>query len=508
MKKPKKIAVIGSGFGGLSAAIRLAAKGNDVTIYEKLDHWGGRAYQYTIEGFKFDGGPTVITAPHQYEELFQLAGKKKEDYMTLVPLDPFYRIFNEKNEHFDYWRDQHKTEKEIEKFSPGDVDGYRKFIKGIAAIFTWFHPFTERSFHSFASFATIFPHVIKTGTWRSMYGFAAKFVKNGFIRRVCSFHPLLIGGNPFDTPSIYGLIIQFEKEWGVHYGIGGTGAIVNGLGKLFLDCGGKIQFNTEVKEIIIKDKKACGVQLSNGTEINSDEVICNGDVAFAINNLIAPNNLPFQLKTWMNSMEYSNSLVVIYFGTKIAYEDSALQHHNLILSDKYKELMEDIFSKKELGKEMGLYLHMPSRTDKTISPEACGSFYVLSLVPNLKGKTNWEKTLPSYVEKVMMFLEDNYLPNLRSNIIAQHVVSPIDFQKRLNSHLGAAFSVKPSMMQSGFFRPQVKSGFFDNLYFVGAGVHPGAGVPAVMASGKIAANTIDGQEVIGVSDELKLAGLN
>jgi phytoene desaturase len=184
MRKPKKIAVIGSGFGGLSAAIRLAAKGNDVTIYEKLDHWGGRAYQYTIDGFKFDGGPTVITAPHQYEELFQLAGKKKEDYMTLVPLDPFYRIFNEKNQHFDYWRDQHKTEKEIEKFSPGDVDGYRKFIKGIAAIFNWFHPFTERSFHSFGSFAKIFPHVIKTGTWRSMYGFAAKFVKNSFIRRV------------------------------------------------------------------------------------------------------------------------------------------------------------------------------------------------------------------------------------------------------------------------------------------------------------------------------------
>ena len=491
MHRKKRIAVIGSGFGGLSAAIRLAAKGHDVTIYEKLDNWGGRAYQYEVNGFKFDGGPTVITAPHQYDELFELAGKRREDYMTLVPLDPYYRIFNKDNRYFDYWRDSKRTEAEIAKFSPADVEGYKKFLQGTTDIFNWFHPFTEKSFHSFGEFSKIFPKVIGSGTWRSMYGYAAQFVKDDFIRQVCSFHPLLVGGNPFDTPSIYGLIIQFEKEWGVHYGMGGTGAIVNGLGKLFLDCGGKIHFNTEVKEIIIKNKKACGVRLMDGSAEVADEVVCNGDIAFACKNLIAAEHMPFALKAWLGSMEYSNSLVVIYFGTDRTYEESPLQHHNLVLGDRYKDLMGDIFKRKSIGRELGLYLHMPSRTDPTISPEGCGSFYVLSLVPNLSGKIDWNDMMPSYTDKVLGFLQEQYLPDLKSHIIAQHSVSPLNFQNRLNSHLGAAFSVKPSMMQSGYFRPQVKSGFFNNLYFVGAGVHPGAGVPAVMASGKIAANTID-----------------
>lgn len=496
MEKRKRIAVIGSGFGGLSAAIRLAAKGHDVTIYEKLDHWGGRAYQYEVNGFKFDGGPTVLTAPHQYDELFELAGKRREDYMTMVPLDPYYRIFNKDNQFFDYWRNSEKAEAEIAKFSPNDVEGYKKFLKGTVDIFNWFHPFTEKSFHSFSSFSKIFPQVLSSGTWRSMYGYAAQFVKDDFIRQVCSFHPLLVGGNPFDTPSIYGLIIQFEKEWGVHYGIGGTGAVVNGLGKLFLDCGGKIHFNTEVKEILIKNKKACGVRLMDGSAESADEVICNGDIAFACKNLIAPTHMPIALKTWINTMEHSNSLVVIYFGTKRTYAESPLQHHNLILGENYKALMRDIFSTKSIGKELGLYLHMPSRTDPTIAPPGCGSFYVLSLVPNLSGKTDWNSLMPSYTDKVLGFLQENYLPDLKANIVAQHAISPLDFKHRLNSHLGAAFSIKPSMMQSGYFRPQVKSGFFDNLYFVGAGVHPGAGVPAVMASGKIAANTIDSENPV------------
>lgn len=491
MEKRKKIVVIGSGFGGLSAAIRLAAKGHDVTIFEKLDQWGGRAYQYNVNGFKFDGGPTVITAPYQYDELFDLAGKSREDYIKLVPLDPFYRIFNEEQKPFDYWRDSSRAEQEIAKFNPSDVEGYKKFIKGTTDIFNWFHPFTEKSFHHFSSFAKIFPHVISSGTWRSMYGYASQFIKDDFLKQVCSFHPLLVGGNPFDTPSIYGLIIQFEKEWGIHYGIGGTGAIVDGLGNLFLDCGGKIHFNTEVREIIIKNKKACGVRLFDGSSEYADEVICNGDVAFAYKHLIPSQSVPLSLKTWINTMEYSNSLVVLYFGTKVPYEDSPLRHHNLILGNPYKELMRDVFKRKIVGDRLGLYVHMPSRTDKTISPEGCGSFYVLSLVPNLSGKINWEEVFPEYKEKVMGFLQQNYLPNLKSNIIAEHHINPLDFKNRLNSHLGAAFSIKPSMMQSGYFRPQVKSAYFEHLYFVGAGVHPGAGVPAVMASGKIAANDID-----------------
>lgn len=489
----KKIAVIGSGFEGLSAAIRLAAKGHNVTIYEKRDKPGGRAYQYDVSGFRFDGGPTVITAPHMFDELFELAGRRREDYMKLVPLDPFYRIFNEHGEHFNYWRNKEQAEAEVARFSPGDVEGYKQFIKGTTDIFNWFHPFTEKSFPTFSSFARIFPHVISSGTWRSMYGYAAQFVKDDFMRRVCSFHPLLVGGNPFDTPSIYGLIIQFEKEWGIHYAIGGTGAIVNALCQLFFELGGTIRLNTEISEIVIRDKKAVGVKLPDGFVETADEVICNGDIAFTYDKLINPTHVPASMKLWMRNLQYSNSLVVIYFGTRKRYLDSPLSHHNLILGREYRELLKDIFGKKKLSRELGLYLHMPSRTDPTIAPKDCESFYVLSLVPNLDGGHNWRKIMPTYTDRLLDFLEQRYLPDLKSNIIAQHSIDPVHFRDTLNSYKGAAFSIKPSMMQSGFFRPQVRSKYFGNLYFVGAGVHPGAGVPAVMASGKIAATEIDPQ---------------
>jgi len=491
MCHPKKIVVIGSGFGALSAAIRLAAKGHNVSIYEKLDKPGGRAYQYELNGFLFDGGPTVITAPHQYDELFELAGKKREDYINLKPLDPFYRIFDGNGEQFNYWRDQSKTEEEIRRIAPEEIKGYRGFMKGVTNIFNWFHPFTEKSFPSLFGFLRIFPQVFKTGTWRSMYHYAAHFIKNDFIRKVASFHPLLVGGNPFDTPSIYGLIIQFEKQWGIHYCEGGTGAIVKALCRLFEECGGKIVLNAEVDEIIMQHRQAKGIRLKNGEKIDADEVICNGDVAFAHRHYISSNKIPTATKWWFNNLQYSNSLVVIYFGTKNNYENCQLAHHNLILGNAYSELMQDIFKRKILPRELGLYLHMPTRTDTTIAPDGCASFYVLSLVPNLSGKINWKDIEEEYVDKVLGYLEKHYLPGLKENILVKHVVTPLHFQDKLNSYKGAAFSIKPSMMQSGYFRPQVKSKLFENLYFVGAGVHPGAGVPAVMASGKIAAREIE-----------------
>ncbi len=490
MLKKQNIAVIGSGFGALSAAIRLVSQGHNVTIYEKLDKPGGRAYQYELNGFKFDGGPTVITAPHQYDELFELAGKKREDYLTFVPLDPFYRIFNGNGDHFNYWRDQDKTEQEIARFSPSDIQGYRIFLNKMNAIFEWFHPFTEKSFSTLFSFLRIFPYVFKTGTWRSMYSFASMHVKNDFIRKILSFHPLLIGGNPFDTPSIYGLIIGFEKEWGVHYCLGGTGAIVNALCRVFEDSGGTIKLNTEVSRLLIEKNRISGLCLANGSVVKTDSVVCNGDIAFCYKHLIPHENLPRALNLWLNNIQYSNSLVVIYFGTKKKYTDSRLSHHNLILGNDYKKFMKDVFSRKKMPRELGLYLHMPSATDPSIAPEGCESFYVLSLVPNLDGKIKWAEIIDDYTDKILNFLEENYLPDLKENIIVQHTVSPLHFASTLNSFKGAAFSIKPSMAQSGYFRPQVKSKWFKDLYFVGAGVHPGAGVPAVMASGKIAAADI------------------
>jgi phytoene desaturase len=487
----KKIIVIGSGFGGLSAAIRLATFGHEVTLFEKRDKLGGRGYQYEINGFKFDGGPTVITAPYMFDELFAEAGKKREDYFQLKPLDPFYRIFNEKGEAFNYWRSVPEAMQEVAKFSPDDAEGYKKFVDSTVGIFEKFHPYTEKAFQNLPEFLKIMPDVFRLGVWRNMYSYASQYIKDEFIRRVCSFHPLLVGGNPFDTPSIFALIIQFEREWGVHFGVGGTGAIIAGLGKLLTDLGGKIHLNTEVKEIVIKNKKAVGIKLADDTFVEADEVVCNGDIAFAYKNLISNQNRPAWVDVWLDNLQYSNSLVVIYFGTKKRYLDSKLAYHNIILGTRYKALLKDIFDKKTLTDDFSLYLHMPSIADSSIAPEGCEAFYVLALVPHLDAKVDWNAIAPVYTDKVLGFLEENYLPDLRNNIIAQHHIDPLHFRDTLNSHKGAAFSVKPSMIQTGYFRPQNKSRVFENLYFVGAGTHPGAGVPAVIASGKIAANYIN-----------------
>lgn len=491
MKKEKEIVVIGGGFGGLSAAIRLLAAGHRVTLYDKRDKLGGRGYQYEVNGFKFDGGPTVITAPYMFDELFALGDRRREDYFDLIPLDPFYRIFNEKGEAYNYYRDLEKAKAEVGRFSPGDVQGFENFVNSTVEVFKRFHPYTEKPFLNFSDMVKIMPDMIKTGTYLPMYHYAAKYVKDDFIRRICSFHPLLVGGNPFDTPSIFGLIIQFEKEWGVHYARGGTGAIAAALGRLFEEMGGNLQLNTEVEEILIENGRASGIRLADGTVQRADAVVSNADVAFTYKNMIAKKHRPKKADLYIDNLEYSNSLVVIYFGTKRRYLDSKLAHHNIILGKRYKGLLKDIFRAKSLPEDFSLYLHMPTITDESIAPEGCESFYVLSLVPHLDANIDWKEIGPEYNRRILNFLEENYLPDLQSNIIAQHSIDPIHFRDTLNSHKGAAFSVKPSLLQSGWMRPHNQSSFFEGLYFAGAGTHPGAGVPAVIASGKIAAELID-----------------
>ncbi|MEM6376754.1 MAG: phytoene desaturase family protein, partial [Bacteroidota bacterium] len=334
------------------------------------------------------------------------------------------------------------------------------------------------------------------------YHYASRFVKDEFLRRICSFHPLLIGGSPFNTPAIFDLIIQFEKEWGIHYARGGTGAIVQALVQLFKEIGGRIELSTEVAEITIKDGQAKGVQLADGRIHQADVVVCNGDVPFAYKHLINKKNRPAKVDMYIDNLAFSNSLVVIYFGTKRRYLDSKISHNNIILNKYYKRLLRRIFKGKPLSDEHCLYLHMPTKTDSSIAPEGCESFYVLSLVPHLDADINWDKIGEAYNDQILGFLEKNYLPDLRENIIAQHSINPVHFRDTLNSYKGAAFSVKPSLVQSGWMRPHSKSTFFDNLYFVGAGTHPGAGVPAVIASGKIAANMID--PVAGRTPEVAL----
>lgn len=490
-KKFNEIIVIGGGFGGLSAAIRLASAGHKVTLYDKRDKLGGRGYQYEIDGFKFDGGPTVITAPYMFDELFAMGSKKREDYFDLIPLDPFYRIFNEKGEAYNYYKDINRAKSEIARFSPKDVEGFERFVQSTVEVFRRFHPYTEKPFLQFSDMLKIMPDMIKTGTYLPMHQYASRFVKDDFVRRICSFHPLLVGGNPFDTPSIFGLIIQFEKEWGVHYARGGTGAIVSALGRLFQEMGGTLRLGTEVNEILIENGKATGIQLEDGSVHKADAIVSNADVAFTYKNMIAKKNRPRKVDWYFDNLQYSNSLVVIYFGTKRRYLDSKLAHHNIILGKRYKGLLKDIFRAKTLPEDFSLYLHMPTITDESIAPEGCESFYVLSLVPHLDANINWKEAGPEYNDRILSFLQENYLPNLKSNIIAQHSIDPIHFKNTLNSHKGAAFSVKPSLLQSGWMRPHNKSAFYENLYFAGAGTHPSAGVPAVIASGKIAAELID-----------------
>lgn len=337
----------------------------------------------------------------------------------------------------------------------------------------------------------IMPDVIRLRAFLGAHRFASQYIKDPFLRRVASFHPLLVGGNPFDTPSIYTLIVQFERQWGVHYAIGGTGAIVRALGRLFNELGGKIHLNNEVDEILVHERRVTGIRLANGEQHNADVVISNGDVAFTYRYLIPEQYRKKYTNRRIDRLKYSMSLFVIYFGTKRRYLDSQLHHHNIITNQRYRDLLREIFSNAPLPEDFSLYLHMPTITDESIAPPGCESFYVLSPVPTLASGTDWSKMARPYRDKILQFLEDHYLPDLQANIIAEHYIDPLHFQSTLNSYQGAAFSVRPSLLQSAWLRPHNRSEEFENLYFVGAGTHPGAGVPAVLASGKIAANLID-----------------
>ncbi|MCU0507526.1 MAG: phytoene desaturase family protein [Anaerolineae bacterium] len=499
----KRIIVIGSGFGGLGAACRLAAKGHDVTLYEKRDKLGGRAYQYDINGFKFDGGPTVMTVPDFFDEIYTEAGRKREDYFKLTPLDPFYRIFNDEGRAFNYWHGTDETIEEIRKFNPADVDGYRKYVRLTEEVFRSFNGLTDRPFLQLTDMLKIMPDIIRLQAFLGTYTHVARYIKDDFLRRVFSFHPLLVGGNPFDTPSVYTLVAQFEKQWGVHYAIGGTGAAVAGLGKLFTDLGGKIYLDSEITEIVTNGRQAVGVRLPDGTVDTADVIISNGDVAHTYRYLIPEQYRRKYTNRKIDRMAYSMSLVVIYFGTKRRYLDSKFHHHNIILNKRYKGLLSDIFAARELPEDFSLYLHMPTITDESIAPAGTESFYVLAPVPHLDSGTDWKATAKPYRDRVMRYLEDNYLPGLGGEIIAEHMIDPLHFRDTLNSYKGAAFSVRPSLMQLAWFRPHNRSEEFDNLYFVGAGTHPGAGVPAVLASGKIAAELIDPEPVRQGARELK-----
>lgn len=491
MTKAQKIVVIGSGFGGLASAIRLSAQGHQVDLYEQRDQLGGRAYVYRINGFTFDGGPTVITAPFLFDELFELVGRKREDYFQLVPLDPFYRIFDSTGRSFNYNGNLEFTLKQIAARSPGDQQGYQRFLQSTKAIFEkGFVELADQPFLHVSDMLKVAPDLIKLQSYKSVYAYVSQYIQDEFLRRAFSFHPLLVGGNPFDTSSIYAMIHYLEREWGVHYALGGTGSIVESLGRLLRELGGKIHLNCGVNEILVEGRHVTGVRLEDGTIRKADVLVSNADVAYTYRNMIAARHRKVFTDSRLAHMKYSMSLFVLYFGTRKEYKDSGLAHHNIIFSDRYQGLLEDIFDRKVLADDFSLYLHMPTLTDPSLAPEGHELFYVLSPVPNLKAGVDWQKTGSEYRERILKFLEANYLPGLRENLVVTHSIDPLHFQNTLNSYLGAGFSFQPLLTQSAWFRPHNRSEEFENLYFTGAGTHPGAGLPGVISSAKIVSNLV------------------
>jgi phytoene desaturase len=486
-----KVIVIGSGFGGLGAAARIAAHGYEVEIFEKRDKPGGRGYVYEIDGFKFDGGPTVITAPFMFDDIFALAGRDREEYVQFVPCDPFYRIYNHEGRAFNYNGDMDFILGQIEEWSPEDVEGYKRLVATTKPIFEkGFVQLADKPFLKLGDMIRIIPDLMRLQSYKTVYAYVSQFIQSDFLRRCFSFHPLLVGGNPFSTTSIYTMIHYLEREWGVHYALGGTGAIVQALVRLIEELGGVLHLNAKVQEILVEGGRATGIRLADGAVHKADAVLSNAEVAYTYTQLIPARHRRRNSDGRWRRTQYSMSLFVIYFGTKRRYTDTGLAHHNIILSERYKGLLADIFRHKRLAEDFSLYLHMPTLTDPSMAPEGCEAFYVLSPVPHLGGDVDWRQAAKPYRDAIMQFLEDNYLPDLQSNIVAEHTIDPLHFRDTLNSYLGSAFSVQPILTQSAWFRPHNRSEDIDRLYFCGAGTHPGAGLPGVLSSSKIAEDLI------------------
>ncbi|MDB4153499.1 phytoene desaturase family protein [Candidatus Pelagibacter sp.] len=477
--------VIGSGFGGIAAALRLKAKGHKVTLIEKHPDLGGRARVFRKNGFIFDGGPTVITAPYLINELFELFKKDPKDYIKLSPLKVWYQFIFEDKSKFNYSGNENEMKAQIEELNKEDVKGYEKLVSFTKKIFDkGFTELADIPFDKPFVMMQQLPSLLKLKSYKSVYSLVSSYIKNEKLRRMLSMHPLLVGGNPFTTTSIYGLILYLEKKWGIHYSMGGTGNIIKGFEKLMNEVGIKVIKGNEVTKILSKNNKITSIQLDNHDYIDADNVICNADPPAVYEKLLdEKNNNSFLFKWKKKRMEYSMGLFVYYFGTKKIYDN--VEHHTIKFGSKYKEHLDDIFDKKKLNNDISYYLHRPSATDKSMAPEGNDCFYVLVPVPNNQSGIDWSIEGDKMKKLIIDKMENDLMPNLRNNIVEDFYLTPDYFEKDLNTKFGSGFSIQPKFTQSAYFRFHNKSEIYDGLYFVGAGTHPGAGVPGVLSSAKV-----------------------
>jgi phytoene desaturase len=470
--------------------------GHRVTVLEAGSQPGGRARAFERDGFHFDAGPTVITAPYLFDELFELFGKDRREYFELVPVDPFYRVAFPDGRYFDYVGDDERLFAEIAKFNAADVEGYKKLVEHSQRIFdVGYTQLVDADFSRFGEMMRIVPDLIRLRAYKSLYGLVARYIRDDALRQVFTFQPLLIGGNPFRAPGIYLLIHWLERKWGIHFAMGGTSAIVSGLTRLLGEVGVDLRLNAPVERIEVVNGKAKGVLLADGTFLESEILVANADPAMVYTKLIDPSARRKNSDASVARKRYSMSLFVGYFGTHKTYPD--LAHHSILLGPRYRGLLTDIFDRKKLTEDFSLYLHAPTRTDPSLAPAGGESFYVLSPVPNQQSGIDWAVEGPRYMDRILDALDAEHLPGLRENLATQFHVDPRYFEGELRSYRGAAFGPEPTLRQSAYFRFHNKSEDVGGLYFVGAGVHPGAGLPGVLSSAKVLERVLPQPQISG-----------
>ncbi|WP_409433732.1 phytoene desaturase [Litorimonas sp. RW-G-Af-16] len=491
-EKPTAI-VIGAGFGGIALAIRLQTMGFQTTLVDNRDKPGGRAYVYEEDGYKFDGGPTVITDPNCLRELFEISGRNMDDYVTLLPVDPFYRLQWEDGDTFDYNNDDAYLEQQIRERNPDDVAGYHKFLNYSKELYReGYEKLGTTAFLKMRQMFAAAPQLVRLRADRSVYSMVSKFVKNERVRQLLSFQSLLVGGNPFKTSSIYALIHALERRDGVWFAKGGTGALVQGCIQLFEDLGGELRLDTEITDIQTEGDRVVGVTAADGWSATADLISSNADVVHTYSQLLRKHSRGQKYGKALKRKSHSMSLFVIYFGLKTEHPN--LKHHIILLGNRYKDLIAEIFGKgRKLPDDFSLYLHAPCVTDKSMAPKGCSSYYVLSPVPHLgHADVDWDEVGPKYTQKILDYIETHAIPNLNRDLTVVKTLTPFGFRDEMNSHLGSAFSVEPILTQSAWFRPHNRDDVIDNLYITGAGTHPGAGVPGVVGAAKATAGVIEG----------------